>query len=149
MPLGADNNYTLLVMNTIGVPLYSARGLTQSLTAVEESKPPPRRTVNGELVFLGLSQMRKYESTIQCRDQQAPAFGGLWPGMTVLVNCVCELAYATAGGIAERTVVPGSTYVVGDFTYYRPQISFMVVDFNQDTDEYPHDYQWQLSLREI
>jgi len=72
--LGADNSLTLLVMSTIGVPLYSARGLTQTLTPVSEAKPTPRRTINGELRWLGLTQMQKYESTISCTDQEAPAF---------------------------------------------------------------------------
>ncbi len=86
MPLGADNNYTLLVMSPIGVPLYSARGLTQTLTPVAEAKPTPRRTINGELRWLGLQQMQKYESTISCTDQQAPRFDGIWPGQAVFVS---------------------------------------------------------------
>jgi hypothetical protein len=99
--------------------------------------------------------MQKYESTISCTDQQAPRFDGIWPGQAVLVNCVCELAYLT-GSTAEpgspgRTVVPGSTPRETDdgFTYYRPQIAFMVTDYQQSHDEYPHDYQWQISLREV
>jgi hypothetical protein len=141
---------TLLIMSTIGVPLYSARGLTQSLTPVSAAKPEPRRTINGELRWLGLTQMQKYDSVITCTDQQAPSFDGVWPGMAVLVNCVQELAYLTAGGSPGRTVVPGSTpRTSGDFTYYYPQIAFMVLDFEQGMDEYRHDYQWRLSLREI
>lgn len=141
---------TLLIMSTIGVPLYSARGLTQTLTPVSAAKPEPRRTVNGELRWLGLTQMQKYDSLITCTDQEAPSFDGVWPGMAVLVNCVQELAYLTAGGSPGRTVVPGSTpRVSGGFTYYYPQIAFMVLDFEQGMDEYQHDYQWRLSLREI
>ena len=145
------NNLTLLVMNSIGVPLYSARGLTQTLTPVAEAKPVPRRTINGELRWLGLSQMQKYESTITCTDQQAPAFDGVWPGMSVLVNCVQELAYRT-GESAGRTIVPGTsprTSEDGLFVYYYPQIAFMVTDYNQSMEEYEHAYQWQLSLREV
>ena len=151
MTLVVDNNFTLLVMNTIGVPLYSARGLTQTLTPVSEAKPAPRRTINGELRWLGLNQMQKYDSTITCTDQQAPRFDGVWPGMAVLVNCVCELAYITSGGSPERTVVPGTTprHTPDGFTYYYPQIAFMVLDHNFSMDEYVHQYQWQLTLREI
>jgi hypothetical protein len=151
MSLGANNNYTLLVMNSIGVPIYSARGLTQTLTPVAESKPAPRRTINGELRWLGLSQMQKYESTITCTDQQAPAFDGVWPGMSVLVNCVQELAYRT-GESAGRTIVPGTSPRASEdglFVYYYPQIAFMVTDYNTSMAEYEGDYQWQLSLREI
>jgi hypothetical protein len=144
------NSITLLVMNTIGVPLYSARGLTQTLTPVSEAKPQPRRTINGELRWLGLTQMRKYESTISCTDQQAPALDGIWPGQAVLINCVCELSTRVGDGF-DRTVVPGTTPRTTEdgFVYYYPQIAFMVVDHNTSMDEYAHQYQWQLSLREI
>jgi hypothetical protein len=60
---------TLLVMTPTGVPLYAARGLTQTLTPVQEAKPPPRRTINGEARFLGGIQMRKYDSVITCADE--------------------------------------------------------------------------------
>lgn len=147
MPIEAvDNDYTLLVMTTIGVPLYSARGLTQTLTPCPDTKPPPMRTINGEARFLGASQMRKYDSIITCTDMNAPPFSGLWPGDIVTVDCVYELSYKTAGGSPERVVV--STRTVGDFTLYRPRIEFMVVDFNQNFQEYQHDYAWQLTLTE-
>ena len=145
------NSLTLLVMSPIGVPLYSCRGLTQTLTPVAEAKPTPRRTINGELRWLGLTQMQKYESVISCTDQDAPRLDGIWPGQAVLVNCVCELAYITSGGSPGRTVVPGTTprETSDGFTYYLPQIAFMVVDYNQSMAEYEHDYQWQLTLREV
>lgn len=143
----ADNS-PLLILSTMGIPLYSSRGLVQTLTAVPESKPRPRYTINGELVHIGLNSLRRYESVITCVDQQAPAFGGLWIGQAVTVNCVVELAYKTVGGSPERTVVSGSSHVVGDFTLYRPQISFMCVDWELGMAEYGHDYQWKLTLME-
>jgi hypothetical protein len=144
------NSLTLLVMSPIGVPRHSCRGLTQTLTPVSEAKPTPRRTVNGELRWLGLTQMQKYESVISCTDQDAPRLDGIWPGQAVLVNCVCELAYM-AGGSPGRTVVPGTTprATADGFEYYYPQIAFMVTDYNQSMAEWEHDYQWQLTLREI
>jgi hypothetical protein len=139
---------TLLIMSSIGVPLYSARGLSQTLSPVSEAKPTPRRTINGELRFLGISAMRKYASEITCTDQNAPALSGIWPGMTVVVDCITELAYATVGGSAERTVVSSRTTTDG-FTYYRPRITFMVTDVSEGMNEYQHDYQWKLSLLEV
>lgn len=139
---------TLLIMTTIGVPLYSARGLTQTLTPVADAKPTPVRTVNGEARFLGGSQMRKYDSVITCTDQNAPPFSGLWPGDTVTVDCVFELSYPTATGSPQRSVVTSSSHVVGGYTLYRPRIEFLVVDFNQGFQEYAHEYQWQLTLTE-
>lgn len=139
---------TLLIMTPIGVPLYSARGLTQTLTPVAEAKPPPKRTVNGEARFLGASQMRKYDSVISCSDQNAPPFSGLWPGDDVVVDCVCELSYAdVTGATAERTVV-GTERVVGGFKMYRPRIEFLVVDWEQNFEEYGVTYVWRLTLTE-
>ena len=141
---------TILLMNGIGVPLYSARGCTQTLTPSPEAKPTPRRTINGELRWIGINAMRKYDSEITCTDQQAPALNGIWPGMTVVVDCLPELAYDTITGSADRTEVPGSSRTTEDgFTYYRPRIAFMILDLSESNDEYKHDYQWKLSLREI
>lgn len=138
---------TLLIMTPVGVPLYSARGLTQTLTPVQEAKPAPMRTINGEARFIGGSQMRKYESIITCTDQNAPPFSGLWPGDVVVVQCVSELSYKT-GGSAERAAVSGSSRVVGGFTLYRPIIEFLVVNFDQAFQEYAAEYQWRLMLTE-
>jgi len=79
-----------------------------------------------------------------------PAIDGIWPGQAILVNCVCELAYRD-GEAPGRTVVPGTTprETPDGFVYYFPQIAFMVVDYSTSFDEYAHDLQWQLSLREI
>jgi hypothetical protein len=140
---------TLLILNPFGVPLYAARGLTQTLTPVAEAKPAPLRTINGEARFLGGSQMRKYDSVITCTDVDAPPFSGVWPGDTVTVDCVFELAYLTATGSPERNVVSSSSRIIGDFTYYRPQMDFLVVDFDQSKDEYGCDYQWRLTLTEV
>jgi hypothetical protein len=138
---------TLLVMTPTGVPLYAARGLTQTLTPVQEAKPPPRRTINGEARFLGGIQMRKYDSVITCADQNAPPFSGLWPGDDIVVDCVCELSHLdVTGNTPERTVV--SQRVVGDFVLYRPRIEFMVVDFDQSFQEYAAEYVWRLTLTE-
>jgi hypothetical protein len=136
-------------MTPIGIPLYSARGLTQTLTPVAEAKPAPLRTINGEARFLGGSQMRKYDSTISCTDQNAPPFSGLWPGDTVIVDCVYELSYMDVTGAGpERTMVEGSERTVGEFVLYRPRIEFIVVDFDQSFQEYSADYTWRLSLTE-
>lgn len=144
--IGDIDERTLLIMTPIGVPLYSARGLTQTLTPCVDAKPAPMRTINGELRFLGASQMKKYDSVITCTDAEAPPFSGLWPGDLVVVQCVAELSYLTDTGSPERTVVSSRT--VGAFTLYRPEIEFMVVDFNDSYQEYQHTHGWQLTLVE-
>lgn len=141
-------NETLLVMTGVGVPPYSARGLTQTLDPIEASAQA-RRTVNGELVSLSSTAFRKYRSTISGNDQKSPAFNRIWPGNAVTVDCIAELAYETATGTPERTVVSGSSYTDGDFTYYRPQLSMMVLAYNVQQDEYGAAVAWTLQLEEI
>lgn len=144
---------TLLVITAMGVPPYSARGLTQTLQPIAAAAQV-RRTVNGDLIDVSASQFRKYRSTIACADQQAPALDGIWPGMTVTVDCVSELAYLTDGGSPERTLAEEdsatpATRTEGEFTFYRPQLEMLVLDHRQQTDEYGAVVSWQLDLEEV
>ena len=138
---------TLLVISGNGVPTFASRGLTQTLDPIAASSVL-RRTVNGGLIDLSPPQMRKYKSTITCTDINGPALDGVWPGDTVTVDCVPELAYLTISGTPERPVVTGSERVVGDHTYYRPQLVMRVVQYTTSTDEYGAAVAWQLDLEE-
>lgn len=138
---------TLLELTGIGVPPYSARGLSQTLEPIAAAGSQ-RRTVNGTLVDLSRSEFRKYKSTIKCADHQAPAFNGIWPGQVVTVKCVAELSYPT-GGNASRTVVSGSSRTEGSFVFYRPQLTMQVVGFSMEKDEYGATTSWTLELEEV
>jgi hypothetical protein len=139
---------TLLVLSSpMGVPLYSARGLKQTLAPIG-ADVPPRRTINGGLVDLSAPQFKKYASEIACEDQQAPALDGIWKGQQLTVDCVSELSYLTLGGTPQRTVVAGSSRTVGAFTFYRPQLAMRVMDFSTTTDEWGAQVGWKLSLEE-
>ena len=163
----ADNQLPGQVANTLlvlsfdgigespGVNPYSARGLHQSLNPIAAVRDQGgggggilRRTVNGKLVDVSAPQMRKYRSEISCNDQAPPAIDGLWAGMIVQVSCAAELGYLTLAG-AQRPVVSGSERVEGDFTYYRPQLTMMVCDFQVDKDEWGATTSWQLVLEEV
>jgi hypothetical protein len=138
---------TLLILSGIGVPLFSWRGLTQTLTPIQAAVNL-RRDINGTLFDLSRQQFQKYASKITVTDVNAPAFDGIWPGMQVTVHCVCELGYPT-GGVPGRPVVPGSDYVVGNFTYYRPILVMRVMNDPQQIAEWPGDYQTELDLEEV
>jgi hypothetical protein len=138
---------TLLVLSGIGIPDYSARGLTQTLEPIEASASL-RRTVNGALVDLSFAQFRKYKSSISCPDQQPPAVDGVWPGHVVTVDCVAELSYPS-GGSPARPVVSGSTRTQGAFVFYRPQLQMRVTGFSVNRDEYGDAVQWQMDLEEL
>src|SRR5262245_39386362 len=138
---------TLLLLSGIGIPDYSARGLTQTLEPIEAATSL-RRTVNGTLVDLSFAQFRKYKSTISCQDQEPPAIDGVWPGHVVTVDCVAELSYPS-GGSPARTVVGGSSRTEGAFVFYRPQLQMRVTGFSMNRDEYGAAVQWQMDLEEL
>lgn len=139
---------TLLELTGIGIPPYSARGLSQTLEPIEAAGSQ-RRTVNGLLVDLSRPEFRKFRSTISCADQDPPALNGIWAGTVVTVKCVVELAYPTIGGSAARPVVSGSSRTSGSFTFYRPQLTMQVVGFNIEKDEYGAVTSWTLELEEV
>jgi hypothetical protein len=142
----AVNAFTLLVLSPEGVPPYSARGVTQSLEPIDAASSY-RRTVNGSLLDLSLAQFRKYKSSIQCDDVDAPALDAVDVGSVVTVDCVAELAYRTIGGSPARTVVASRTS--DDWTYYRPRLVMMVTAKQQETNEYGAAVSWSLELEEV
>lgn len=139
---------TLLVLSGMGIPPYSARGLTQTLEPIDGAVDL-RRTVNGALIDLSVAAFRKYKSTITCADQQAPALEGIWPGQQLIVNCVAELAYETMSAAPDRTVVGGSEREENGFTFYRPRLTMRVVGFSVSKDEWGAVNSWQLQLEEV
>lgn len=150
---------TLLVLSGPGVQPWSARGLTQTLDPIGASANT-RRTINGALKDLSAPQMRKYQSTISCADQSAPALDGVWPGQELRVECVAELAYKTAGGSPARPVVgegddsesddtESTRRVDGAYTFYRPVLTMRVMSYTQQTDEWGAAVSWSLQLEEV
>jgi len=143
---------TVLSFSGFGVPPYSARGLTQTLAPIDAGANF-NRTINGTIKSLSPSQFQKYKSTIATgsaiTDQQPPAVNGVWPGQIVVVDCISELCYLTATGAPARDVVSGSSYVDGDYTFYRPQLTMMVTAFNVSKDEYAAENSWSMDLEEV
>jgi hypothetical protein len=138
----------LLSISGQGVQPYSARGLSQSLDPIAQASNA-RRTINGALKDVSFDAFRKFKSTITANDQTAPAFAELWPGEIVTVDCVAELSYLTAGGSPKRTVVAGSSRVEGDYTFYRPQLTMMVLSYATNAAEYDAQVSWSMQLEEV
>ena len=128
---------------------YSARGLNQTLDLIPDSSKQIRRDVRGKLMNLAYSQFRKYQSVITCTDAQAPAFDEAWRGIIVEVECAKELGYRTHGGTPQRPEVSGSSREEGDFTYYRPLLTMMVVDVHNSLEEWRANDRWQIDLLEV
>jgi hypothetical protein len=81
MPFTKDDPTELRLVG-MGVPPYSARGLSQSLEPIDAAMHL-ERTINGELLDLSYEPMQKYKSTISGSDQLPPAVDGVWPGKLV------------------------------------------------------------------
>ena len=137
---------TVLSLLGLGVPPYSARGLTQTLEPLDQATSLAR-TINGELIDLSRAEFRKYKSTISGTDQRPPSCDGLWPGRQIVVDCIEELAYAD-GGTPQRPVVAGSSFSEDGFIYYRPRLTMVVTDFQLSRDEYGAQVGWSMSLEE-
>jgi len=158
MTLPAQEN-TLLVLIGPGMPPYSARGVSQSLEPIEQSSQA-KRTVNAELIDLSAAQFRKYRSTITCKDQQAPAFDGVFPGLILTVHCVKELAVRHEADTENptelptdvdlgRLAVPGSVRQADGFIFYRPVLEMMVISCPQEVEEWEAEEGWSLELEEV
>jgi len=137
---------TLLVLSGIGVPPYSARGLTQTLEPIEAAGNL-RRTINGKLKDLSVDQFKKYHSSITGIDHNPPAVDGVWEGKVVTVDCVAELCYPE-GGSPARTVVDGSSRTENGFVFYRPRLTMIVTGFSSNQDEWQASVNWTMDLEE-
>lgn len=131
-----------------GIPLYAGRGIAETW-GLDASSSKQRRTVNGRLDDLALSEFRKFALSYSCADRNAPALSGVWPGRIVAVDAIQEFAYATLGGSPDRTVVPGSSRVEGDYTFYRMRLTMRVINFQIQRDEWNATTTWTLDLLEI
>lgn len=144
----AVNSHTVLRMTGIGVPPYSARGLKQTLEPIGQASQM-KRTVNGDLDDVSFEGFRKYKSTISGTDQQPPNFNGKWPGLTVIIDCIAELAYAHDDGeTPDRPVVPGSEFVEGAHTSFRPRLTMRIVNLTIQQDEYQRQVAWTCEVEE-
>ena len=141
---------TELAFSGPGIQPYSGRDLTQSLEIIDAAGQV-ERDVNGVLVNMSQPQFALYRSTISCTDVMAPAFEGIVPGMVLTVDCAIYLSYLTAGGSPTRTVVSGSSYTYGTYTFYRPQLTMMVLPGSPKRSyvEYRAQNGWSIDLEEV
>lgn len=139
---------TLLLLEGVGIPRYSARGMTQTLAPIDELANV-RRTINGTAIDLSADQFQKFKSSLSASDQAPPAIiGGKWPGAEVVVHCVAELVRDEYED-ASRPVVSGSERDNGDgFIFYRPILTMIVLSFSVSKDEWGAVIGWQMDLIE-
>lgn len=145
LPAGAD---TVLTLSGLGSFQYQARGLTQTLSLVKTAEP--LRTINGRLKDISNHAFRKYVSKISCSDINAPPLDGLFVGDVVTVQCAAFLCYRTGTlGSPNRNQVSGSSWSLGSFTFYRPELEMMVMNLNEGFEEWKSNFQWEIDLEEV
>lgn len=167
---------TELIIEGCNFPPLSARGCSQELSIVDQGSF--RRSVNGDLVYLGPST-HKYKSVITCEDKVTLVNEGiLVRGMVVRIGCLQRLwQQGILGKITlERPYVAGSIVAMDSsqrsveivlidpntieishqvvenepiFISYRPWLSMRVVALKLYTNEWGLKAGWQLELEEI
>lgn len=130
------------------LPLYSARGLTQTWQAID-SAMVQARTVNAELVNLAVPRFRKLRTVISATNVRPPSRDDIWPGLVVEVGCVFVLNYPTVGGVPSRAAVAGSQFIEGDFTFYRPLLTCMIGKPTGSFEEWEAGYSWSIPMEEV
>lgn len=151
---------TILRLTGMGVPPYSARGLTQTLQPIDAAAVL-RRTINGTLLDLSDSAFRKFASTISGSDVAPPACDGVWPGKVLTVDCIPRLSLldpatgTTTETITEltallsRTPVPSTIVQANGFITYRPRLTLMVTGYTQSAEEWTAGVTWSMTLEEV
>src|SRR5258708_4949912 len=137
-----------LVLLGMGIPFYSARGLTQTLAPIQSirnNRNNLRRDIGGNLANLTPVQYLKYSSKVSASDQAPPAMDSVFPGTALTVWCVSTLSYAT-GGSPNRSQVSGSLVLSNGFYSYRPILNMMVTDLSDDFGEWTAGHKWEITL---
>lgn len=151
---------------------FSARECTQTLSLLPQGVL--RRTINGNLVYVGHLGHRKFESLISCKDKSSPALSGVWKGTRLKVGCIQFLTQTIPQGseIVELDRIPVSLHVFdkegklwpvirtedkvislkssfpGGYISYRPSLMMIVRNYHLETNEWGLSVGWSLDLEE-
>lgn len=166
-----------LKITGVGFPALSCRDATQTLSPINHGEI--RRSVNGELCYVGTNRHHKYQSRVICADQNLPGIQQIWVGAVVQVQCISLLWERFVLGedrgdhLLSRPVVEGSLMVKNaesgpvDFQWneglltlpqgegetvmvgYRPLLRMRVTSFDFKESEWQGGVVWSLSLEEI
>jgi hypothetical protein len=120
--------HTLLSIDNIDFSQYAVRGITMTLTPIDQAAALAR-DCRGMLVDISLAQFRQYKVTIECTDHEAPQLTGIWPGQDVTIVCIPGLG------------VPDTTD--GQLT-----ILAKVTAWNTSRDEWAAEVAWQLEAEQ-
>lgn len=140
----AEEPTTVLQLSGMGVPPFSARALSSSLTPIDAAAHF-ERAIDGTLLDLSYTPMQKYKITLTGNDQQPPACDGVWPGKVLTVDSIVELNSSSTTG---RSAADSGDRQDGEWSFYRPQLSMMVISWSISRNEWDGTYSWQLDCEE-
>lgn len=151
---------------------FCTRECTQTLSLLPQGVL--KRTINGNLVYVGRTGHQKYESQISCKDKAVPALSGVWKGTLLNVGCLQWLTQIILPGEShislerpavavrvfdheERTYPPrrldGKSVFLessfpGGYIAYRPALKMIVRSYTLETNEWGLSVGWNLDLEE-
>lgn len=168
-------NETEIIIEGVIFPRFSARGSVQTLSNI--ALPELRRTINGELIYLGKPSHHKYRSEVRCADLKNIGMNNHWIGSEVRVYCVTNLVerfgpdplgrylLSRAGRPESISVqditgqwidakLQGGNQVLMDIktttlVSYQPILEMRIVEFSCTTQEWDAKESWHLILEEI
>lgn len=167
---------TELLISQVGFPPFSARNCHQQLTPIRSGEF--RRTVNGNLVYVGRETHHKFKTVITCEDRSTIAFYQFAMGVEVDVSCIQSLwqeVTLSTGAIQLLRPAVENTVIVQDQSHtllpfrlenrvslmiqappktkalirYCPILRMRVTHFNLSTQEWSEKSSWSLELEEI
>ena len=100
MPLDTPTGlpvYTLLSIDEIDYSSWSVRGITMTLTPIDQAKNLAR-DCRGALADISVAQFRQYKVSISCTDHEAPVLTDIWPGQDITITCIPGLGAANSAG---------------------------------------------------
>ena len=89
--------YTLLAIDGIDFSPYAVRGISMTLTPIDQAHNLAR-DCRGGLADISLVQFRQHKISIACTDHEAPELTDVWPGMDVTITCIPGLGAANTTG---------------------------------------------------
>jgi hypothetical protein len=147
-----------LLIEGIHFPKFSCREIKQTFKPIVQGEL--RRTVNGDLCYVGASLHHKYHSTLRCQDRFLPSFQQAWVGAEVRVFCVSSLwervnMVTDSAPALSRPAVANSVTIQPDpdgtraLVCYRPILRMRITGFEFVDGEWEEGAGWRLDLEEI
>jgi hypothetical protein len=120
--------YTLLAIDGIDFSQYAVRGITMTLTPIDQAASLAR-DCRGALADISLAQFRQYKVSISCTDHEAPELSDVWPGMDITIDCIPGLGAANTSGDVLTILAK-------------------VTSWNTSRDEWAAEVAWQLEAEQ-